>query len=86
MPQNVSKTTLRNQTPFKTSPKVTRKTMTKMSNGRITLEYNKECVRKETVLCEPHGNNRCRVLNNMTKIRIVNSEDIVMSNEKEKLE
>ena len=84
MSQNVSKVTLRTQAPSKMSPKVTQETMTKMSNGRTTLEYKKECARKETVLCEPHENNRCRVLNNMTEIRIVNSKDYAMSSEKGK--
>ena len=60
--------------------------MTKMSDGRTTLEYKKECVWKEIVLREPHGNNRYRVLNNMTEICIVNSKHIVMSNEKGNLE
>ena len=56
--------------------------MTNMSNGQTTLECEKESARKENVLCEPHENNRCMVLNNMTEIRIVNSNDIVISSEK----
>ena len=39
---------------------------------------------KEGVLREPHENNKCRVLNNMTEIRIVNSKDYAMSSEKGK--
>ena len=68
------------------SLKATRETMTKMSNGQTTLECEKESARKENVLCEPHENNRCMVLNNMTEIRIVNSKNIVMSSEEGKLE
>ena len=41
---------------------------------------------KETVLREPHESNKCRVLNNMIEIRIVDSKDRVMSNEEGNLE
>ena len=44
MSQNVSEATLRIQAPSKMSPKVTRKTISKVNNGRTTLEYEKERV------------------------------------------
>ena len=83
MPQNASEVTLRTEASSKTSPKVTRKTISRMSNGRTTLEVRERMCQKETILSELYENDKCRVLNNMTEIRIVNSKDIVISSEKE---
>ena len=82
MSQNVPEATLRTQASSKTSPKVTRKTISRMSNGRTTLEVRERMCQKETILSELYENDKCRVLNNMTEIRIVNSKDIVISSEK----
>ena len=46
MSQNVSEATLRIQAPSKMSPKVTRKTISKVNNGRTTLEYGQERVQR----------------------------------------
>nr|CAN69208.1 hypothetical protein VITISV_033815 [Vitis vinifera] len=34
------------ETPSKMSPKVTRRSLSKMSNGRTTLEYRKACIQR----------------------------------------
>ena len=52
---------------------MTRRSMSKMSNGRTTLEYRKECVQRER-LYEPHENVRRRVPKNMIEICVVNSK------------
>ena len=41
---------------------------------------------KRTALCELRENDKCRVPNNLTEVRVVNSKDCVMSSEKENLE
>ena len=82
MPQNASEVKLRTEASSKTSPKVTRKTISRMSNDRTTLEVRERMCQKETILSELYENDKCRVLNNMTEIRIVNSKDIVISSEK----
>ena len=45
--KNASAATLRIQAPSKTSSKMTRRSVSKMSNGRTTLEYKKECAQKK---------------------------------------
>ena len=80
--KDASEVTLRTHASSKTSPKVTRKTISRMSNGRTALEVRERMCQKETILSELYENDKCRVLNNMTEIRIVNSKDIVISSEK----
>ena len=82
MSQNDSEVTLRTQTLSKTSPKMTRKTISKMSNGRTTLKYRKERP-KEATLCELHENAKRRVLNDMTEVCVMNPRSMSCAVERE---
>ena len=83
MSQNASETTLRIRAPSKTSPKVIRRSMSKMSNGRTTLEYGQNASKRDS-LCELHENAKRRVPNNMTKVCVTNSKNYVMCSERGK--
>ena len=86
MSQNASAATLRIQALSKTSPKVAQRSMSKMSNGRTTLEYKKEMCPKETVLRKLYENAKCKVPNSMIEICVMDSKNHVMCNGRGSLE
>ena len=72
--------------PLRHLPKVTRRSMSKMSNGRTTLEYKKEMCPKETVLRKLYENAKCKVPNSMIEIYVMDSKNHVMCNGRGSLE
>ena len=68
MSQNASKATLRTQAPFKMSPKVTRKTKSKVNNDQITLEYGQERVQRRLPYVDYVMNTRQAQGNEVRKI------------------
>ena len=86
MSQNFLEATLRTQASSKMSPKVIQKTISKMSNGRTTLENGKDYTRRRLSYVNHMRMTGVGCSNNMTEVHVVNSKDIVMSDEKGNLE
>ena len=61
------KATPKTQASSKTSPKVTRKTRSKINNGRNTLKNETDYAPKETTWSELYENDKCGVPNNTIK-------------------